>query len=434
MTPRRTLALTLGLCTVGLAAASDNPTRTGKDAMGDWTTDAPGVRRKLSVADLPRPYDTPSVDNGPQWAPRPAGALPKAPAGFTVSEFAGKLVGPRVVKAAPNGDLFVVESESGRITVLRDADRDGKAEVRAEYTSGLSKPFGIAFWPAGPEPQWLYIANTDAVVRIPYRNGDLKAATRPDTVVANLPGGGRLRGGGHWTRDIEFSADGETFFVSVGSISNVDDPDVNKNEARRAAILAFDRDGTNERIFASGIRNAVGLAVQPGKGTLWCSVNERDGLGDMLVPDYVTRVKEGGFYGWPYYYLGGNPDPRHVGKHPELKAKSLVPDVLLQAHSASLDLAFYTGKAFPKAYRGELFACEHGSWNRARRTGYKVVRIPLRRGKPTGEYEDFLTGFVVDNQSVWGRPVGVTTGIDGALYVTDDFSGTVWRVAWTGKP
>jgi len=229
---------------------------------------------------------------------------------------------------------------------------------------------------------------------------------------------------------VVFSLDGRRMFVSIGSKSNVSDDD---QEARRADILEFDPEGKNEKPYATGIRNPVGLAVQPGTGVLWTSVNERDGLGDHLVPDYVTHVEEGGFYGWPWYYLGDHQDPRHEGKHPELKGKAIVPDVLLQSHSASLDLAFYTGDKFPDEYKGDLFAAEHGSWNRARKTGYKVVRIPLKDGKATGEYEDFLTGFVTEDGEVWGRPVGVAVAKDGALLVTDDGSGTIWRVSTKAK-
>jgi glucose/arabinose dehydrogenase len=251
-------------------------------------------------------------------------------------------------------------------------------------------------------------------------------------LVENIPTGReQLGGGGHWTRDLEFSKDGKTLFVSVGSRSNVSD---DQGEARRADILAFDPDGKNERIFASGIRNAVGLAIHPETGQLWASVNERDLLGDHLVPDYVTHVEAGGFYGWPWYYIGANQDPRHKGKHPELKDKVLVPDVLVQSHSASLCMTFYTGDQFPKEYRLDAFAAEHGSWNRTRRTGYKVIRIPMKDGKATGEYEDFLVGFVTPQGNVWGRPVGVTVAKDGALIVTDDGSGIIWRVAYTGAP
>jgi glucose/arabinose dehydrogenase len=403
---------------------------TGQAARGDWTTDAPGVRRKLTPADLDKPYETKSVDNGPKIVARPEGAWPKAPAGFEVTEFASKLDRPRVVKTAPNGDIFVAESESSRIRVLRDANGDGKAEVNELFSDALKKPFGIAFYPPGNTPKYVYVANTDSVVRFAYKAGDLKASGAPEVIVDNISGGGRLRGGGHWTRDIVFSKDGRKMFVSVGSKSNVDD---NEAEARRARIFEYTPDGKNERVFASGIRNPVGLAIHPQTGALWTSVNERDGLGDHLVPDYITSVQDGGFYGWPWFYIGGNQDPRHEGKHPELKGKTIVPDVLLQSHSASLAMSFYTGSQFPTAYQNNAFAGEHGSWNRSRRTGYKVVRVPLQNGKSSGEYQDFVTGFVTPSGDVWGRPVGVTTAKDGALLFSDDASNTVWRVAYKGK-
>ncbi|MHC5543657.1 PQQ-dependent sugar dehydrogenase, partial [Singulisphaera rosea] len=378
----------------------------------------------LTIAELPAPFDTPSAKNQPHVVPRPEGAWPKAPEGFKVTEFATKLTNPRVIITAPNGDLFIAESQPGRVKVLRDADGDGTPELNEVYAQGLRQPFGIAFYPPGPNPTHVYVANTDSVVRFPYKAGDTKANAAPETIVADIPGGGRLTGGGHWTRDVIFSGDGQRMFVSVGSKSNVDD---NEGEKRRAEILAFKPDGSGETIFATGIRNAVGLAIHPTTGQLWASVNERDGLGDHLVPDYVTHVEEGGFYGWPWYYIGDHLDPRHSGKHPELKGKVIVPDVILQSHSASLDMTFYTGTAFPKEYHLDGFAAEHGSWNRERRTGYKVIRIPMRDGKATGEYEDFLVGFVTPEGNVWGRPVGVTVAKDGALLVTDDGSGTVWR-------
>jgi glucose/arabinose dehydrogenase len=401
-----------------------------RDALGDWTTDAPGVRRKITVDDLPAPYETPSANNGAKIVPRPDGAWPKAPAGFKVTEFAKGLSNPRVIVAAPNGDLFIAESGPGRVKILRDADGDGKPDSTTVYAKGLRQPFGIAFYPPGPKPTHVYVANTDSVVRFAYTEGDTEAKGQPETIVANIPGGGRLTGGGHWTRDIAFSNDGKRMFVSVGSHSNVSDDD---SEKRRADILVFNPDGTDEKTFGSGIRNPVGLAVHPTTGELWTSVNERDGLGDHLVPDYVTRVQEGGFYGWPWYYIGDHQDPRHKGKHPELKDKVIVPDVLLQSHSASLDMTFYTGSQFPDEYKFDGFAAEHGSWNRARRTGYKVIRIPLRDGKSSGEYEDFLVGFVTEKGDVWGRPVGVAVAKDGSLMVTDDGSGTVWRVAFEGN-
>ena len=426
------LSLTLiTATTLGDDASTGKRTLTGQDALGDWTTDGPGVRRKVTVDDLARPYDTPSAKNHPKVVSRPEGAWPQAPEGFEVTEFATKLEQPRVIVRAPNGDLFLSESRADRIRVLRDADGDGKPEVNEVFASDLKRPFGIAFHPLGPEPKYVYVANTDSVVRFAYKAGDTKASGKPETIVSDIPSGSEsVGGGGHWTRDLQFSPDGKTLYVSVGSRSNVDDDD---SEKRRACILAFDPDGKNERTFATGIRNPVGLATHPKTGELWTSVNERDALGDNLVPDYITHVKEGGFYGWPWYYLGPNQDPRHEGKHPELKEKTIVPDVLLQSHMASLDLTFYDGETFPKTYHHDGFAAEHGSWNRARRVGYKVVRVPMKEGKATGEFEDFLVGFVTKDGDVWGRPVGVAVDKEGALMVTDDGSGTVWRVAYTGK-
>jgi glucose/arabinose dehydrogenase len=301
------------------------------------------------------------------------------------------------------------------------------------FAKGLDKPFGIAFYPPGPDPRWLYVANTGSVVRFPYKNGDAEARGRAETVVADLPGGGRLRGGGHWTRDIAFSQDGKRMFVSVGSHSNVDDPDTTPAEKERADVLEFAADGSGRRVFASGIRNAVGIAVHPRSGELWASVNERDELGDNLVPDYVTHVEEGGFYGWPWYYIGGNQDPRHKGKRPELKDKTIVPDVLLQPHSASMQMLFYDGKQFPAEYAGDIFAAQRGSWNKAVRTGYSVVRLPMRGTRAAGDYEIFLSGFVTAGGDVWGRPVGVAVAKDGALLVTDDGSNSIWRISAGAK-
>jgi glucose/arabinose dehydrogenase len=428
------LAIFLALL-LASTALGDEPKKTvtlkGQDALGDWTTDAPGVRRKITTDDLAKPYDTPSSNNYPKVVKRPEGAWPQAPVGFEVTEFATKLIEPRVIARAPNGDLFVAESKANRIRLLRDADGDGKPEVSEVFATDLNRPFGIAFYPLGAEPKYVYVGNTDSVVRFDYKNGDIKASGKPEMIIKNIPSGNEsVGGGGHWTRDLEFSPDGKTLYVSVGSQSNADD---GKKEERRACILAFDPDGKNERIFASGIRNPVGLATHPKTGQLWTSVNERDAIGDNLVPDYITHVQEGGFYGWPWYYLGGNQDPRHKDKKPELKDKVIVPDVLLQSHMASLDMTFYDGTQFPKEYLHDAFAGEHGSWNRARRVGYKVIRIPMKEGKATGEYEDFLTGFVTKEGNVWGRPVGVAVAKDGAMMVTDDASGTVWRVAYTKK-
>jgi glucose/arabinose dehydrogenase len=417
----------------GPAPGADNATKTltGKEALGDWTTDAPGVRRKITLEDLATPYETPSANNFPRVVKRPQGAWPKAPEGFEVTEFATGFTEPRVIVRAPNGDLFLAESRANRVRVLRDADGDGKPEVNEVFATGLVRPFGIAFYPPGPAPKYVYVGNTDSVVRFSYKNGDVKATGNAEKIVSDIPSGReQVGGGGHWTRDLEFSRDGKVLYVSVGSRSNVSD---DASEKRRADILAFDPDGQNERVYAWGIRNPVGLAKHPETGQLWTSANERDLLGDNLVPDYITHVEEGGFYGWPWYYLGPHQDPRHQEKHPELKEKVIVPDVLVQSHSASLDLTFYDGDQFPSEYRNDVFASEHGSWNRARRTGYKVIRVPLKDGKATGEYEDFLVGFVTPEGNVWGRPVGVAVAKDGSLLVTDDGSGTIWRVAYAGK-
>jgi len=409
-------------------------TLTGEAARGDWLTDAPGVRRLILPKDLVAPYQTPSANNGAHTISRPDGAWPKAPAGFVVTEFATGLNGPRKMVTAPNGDIFVAESYSNRVRILRDSKNSGKADVSEVFADGLKQPFGIAFYPNGANPQWIYVANTDSVVRFPYRNGDTKARGESETIVNNVSGGGKLTGGGHWTRDIVFSKDGKKLYLSIGSLSNVDD---NERENVRARIFEYSLDAqgrrTSERTFASGIRNPVGIAIHPQSGQLWTSVNERDGLGDHLVPDYITSVQDNGFYGWPWFYIGANQDPRHAGAHPELASKVIVPDVLLQAHSASLAMTWYDGKQFPKDYRLNAFAAEHGSWNRSHRTGYKVVRVTMKGTRATGEYEDFLTGFVTADGDVWGRPVGVTVAKDGALLVSEDANGVVWRVAYTGK-
>ena len=394
----------------------------------DFRVEEPGKIRKITAPELPAPYVTDSANNGPQVVARPADAWPKAPQGFTVQLYATGLDNPRLIRTAPNGDFFLAESSAGDIRIFRGITADGKPKEVSVFASGLNRPYGIAFYPVGNNPQWVYIGNTDAVVRFPYRNGELKASGPAEHIV-DLP-----HGGGHWTRDIQFSPDGKTMFVAVGSSSNVDDPDTTPAEKNRADILEFNPDGSNMRVYAYGIRNAGGgLAIDPKSGTLWCSVNERDGLGDNLVPDYITHVEAGGFYGWPWYYMGSHQDPRHQGKHPELRDKVLVPDVLLQPHNASLEITFYEGSQFPAEYKDDIFASEHGSWNRAVRSGYEVIRVPMHHsGHASGEYEDFVTGFVVDNRHVWGRPVGVTVAPDGSLLFTDDGSNSIWRVVYTG--
>jgi glucose/arabinose dehydrogenase/cytochrome c553 len=399
-----------------------------KPPFTDYRFEEPGKIRKITVKDLPAPLATASAGNGPQLVPRPEGAWPKVLPGFKVERYASDLDEPRLIRTAPNGDFFVAESRAGNIRVFRGITDEGKPAQSETFVTGLNRPFGINFYPPGLDPQWIYIGNTDSVVRFPYKNGDLKASG-PAEHIADVPGGN-----GHWTRDIQFTPDGKKMLVSVGSASNIDDPDATPAEKNRADVLEFNPDGSAMRVYAYGIRNCVGLAINPKTGEPWCSVNERDALGDNLVPDYITHVREGGFYGWPWWYMGGHQDPRHEGKHPELKGKVITPDVILNPHNASLELTFYDGKQFPAEYQGDIFASEHGSWNRSVRVGYEVIRVPLHQtGHASGEYEDFMTGFVVDNGHVWGRPVGITVASDGSLLVTDDGSKSIWRVSYTGK-
>ena len=405
---------------------------TGQSAFTDYSKEQPGVTRKLTVADLPAPYASQGVDNGADMVSRPRDAWPKSLPGFKVEQYYTGLDQPRLIRTAPNGDLFVAVSYDDKIMVFRGVDANGKPKQVSTFATGLSQPFGIAFYPSGPNPKWVYIGDTDAVVRFPYKNGDLKASGPPQKL-ADLPGGGRLRGGGHWTRDIVFSKDDQRMFISVGSHSNVDDPDTHPEEYHRADVLEFTPEGKFIKVYAYGIRNCVGEAINPTTGQLWCSTNERDMLGDNLVPDYITHVQEGGFYGSPWFYMGDHWDPRLQGKHPELKAKVITPDVLLQPHFASLEMTFYEGSQFPASYKGDAFAAEHGSWNKARRAGYEVIMVPMRDGKATGEYEDFLTGFTTADGKVWGRPVGVTVANDGSLFVTDDGSGSIWHISYVGK-
>jgi glucose/arabinose dehydrogenase len=415
----------------------------GTAAFGDWHSDHPGTRRLIKPQDIPAPDLAQSASNRVRIVHR-TDQKPIVPNGFEVNLFASGLDEPRLIRTAPNGDLFVAESNAGRIRVLR---ADGsEAAAPSVFASGLGYPFGIAFYPPGPDPQWVYIGNTDSVVRFPYRNGDTTARGSAEVLVPHLAVGG------HHTRDVLFSPDGKIMYVSVGSGSNVADG-MDKlsgselqsfvsshplgaswgNEANRADVLAFDPDGKNERIFATGIRNCVSMALTPSNGTLWCSTNERDGLGDNLPFDYITRVREGAFYGWPWYYIGANEDPRHRNERPDLKDKITIPDVLLQAHSASLGMTFYDGAQFPAEYRGSIFAAEHGSWNRSKRTGYKIIRAIVKNGVPTGEYDDFATGFAINDSEVWGRPVGVAVDKEGALLISEDGSGTIWRISYSGK-
>ena len=421
---------------------------------GDWQNDAPGQTHRIDLTTLPAPFATRSAGNNPRTVDRPAGAQLSVPTGFKITLLLKGLSGPRLLRTAPNGDIFICETREGRIRLLRLGAGTSAPVENTIFANHLKGPFGLAFYPAGPKPQWIYVGNLNSVVRIPYASGDLHATAAPQTVVEKLAD----TTGGHSTRDVAFSPDGTRLFISVGSGSNVAETMGSKSpeeirawdsshlpgstwghEVNRADILVTDPEGKAPlTVYAAGIRNAVGLAVQPSTGLLWCSTNERDGLGDDLVPDYISHVEEKGYYGWPWYYLGNHEDPRRTSERPDLAGKAIVPDVPLQAHSASLQMTFYpetvTGKAaFPADYRGEIFAALHGSWNRTGRTGSKVIRVRLKDGKATGEYEDFVTGFVVDDGHVWGRPVGVTVADDGALLVTDDANDTLWRVAYTGK-
>ena len=442
---RLLLISSIGLASPALATAQ---VRSGAAAMGDWRQDAPGVVRHIGPDDLP-PAPTAAKASLAAMAPRPSGAAPKVPLGFKVTAFAS-LDGPRQIRTAPNGDVFVAETDSGRVRVLRAPAGAEKAANVTTFVEGLDRPFGIAFYPAGAHPRWIYIAENNRVLRFAYTSGDLRPGGPAQTVVAKIA----PTSGMHSTRDLAFSADGKTLFVSVGSGSNAAEsmsaksPEAIKaweaahavgaawdRDTDRADVLAFDPEGGGRRIFADGLRNCVSMAVNPTTGALWCVVNERDGLGDNLPPDYVTSVRPGGYYGWPWYYIGRHEDPHHRGERGDLAAKVVVPDVLIQAHSAPLGITFYNARggaaAFPADYLGDAFVTLHGSWNRGQRTGYKLVRLPMRNGAPTRDYQDFMTGFVIDDHDVWGRPVGVTVAADGALLVSDDGSGTIWRIAPT---
>jgi glucose/arabinose dehydrogenase len=355
------------------------------------------------------------------------------------------------MRLAPNGDIFLTETNGGRVKVMRPSADGSKAETVTVFAQGLTQPFGLQFYPVD-NPKWLYVAENNRVVRYAYKVGDSKASGIPEVVVPELT---PTAGGGHFTRDIAFSPDGKRMFISAGSTSNVAETMSKKTpeqikaweaehglgtawdkETNRADVLVFevgsDKPG---KVFASGLRNCVGLTIQPENGKLWCTVNERDALGDDLVPDYSTTVREGGYYGWPWYYMGNHEDPRLKGDRPDLAGKAIVPDVPYQAHSAALNLAFYTAttgaSVFPKDYLGDGFAVFHGSWNRAFRTGHKVVRVIMKDGVPTGEYQDFLVGFIADDGNAWGRPVGAVVAKDGSLLISDDGGNLIYRISTT---
>lgn len=415
----------------------------------DWRLDAPGRVHRIDLSALPGPFSTPSSRNSPRLIDRPAGAALKVPAGFHVDEYAAHLQGPRKMLVSLNGDVLVSELAGGRISLLHPSADGTRAASAAVYVDGLKQPFGLAFYPDARDPQWLYVAETNRVTRYAYRAGDVKPRGAAQAVIAQLPSGG-----GHVTRDIAFSPDGKQLFVSVGSASNVADSMSKKSpaaakawdaehgsgaawdeETDRAVVLVFDAAApAAPTVYAAGLRNCVGLTVQPATAALWCTTNERDALGDDLVPDYSTRVRRGGFYGWPWYYMGANEDPRLKGERPDLRGEVLVPDVPYQAHSASLGLTFYTassGKsAFPAGFVGEGFAALHGSWNRSIRTGYKLVRVHMKNDQPTGDYEDFLTGFIADDGNVWGRPVATAELGDGSLLMSEDGGNVIFRISY----
>lgn len=423
----------------------------GADAFGGWTEDAPGVRRLIRPSDLP-PTSSDSIADPPTVVPRPAGAMLSVPEGFKVELFADGLDRPRVVRVAPNGDIFVSEGIAGQIRVLRPNSTDSGVETVAMYAAGLNRPFGLAFYPRGLNPTHLYVAENNRVIRFPYNNGDLVARGVPKVLTLQLPSGGvsGLPAGGHWTRDVVFGPRSQRMFISIGSATNAaemmreETPEFIAqheakygrgaswgNETNRAVVLAASPKGRNAFSFATGLRNCTAMAVHPLSGRLWCANTERDRLGDNLVPDFVTPVANGGFYGWPWYYIGKFEDPRQAGERPDLAPYVLTPDVLIQAHSSPLGITFYDGTQFPEKYRNNAFVTLRGSWNRAERTGYKVVRIVTdSRGRPDGWYEDFLTGFVANNEEVWGRPVGIAVARDGSLLVSEDGNGTIWRISY----
>jgi glucose/arabinose dehydrogenase len=385
----------------------------------DTRANNPG-HHEIKLSDLPPPEVQRGPVNMSKIIPRPEGAELTLPQGFQISVWAeGDLERPRWMAEAPNGDVFVAESEGNRISVLRDKDKDGKVDERFIFATGLSRPFGMAFW-----RDYLYVGNTDAVVRFKYKPGQTKAEGSPEKI-ADLPMNGYRE---HWTRNLIFSPDNSKLYVTVGSKSNVDAGE----EPMRAAISEFNPDGTGHRIYASGTRNPIGLAFNPETRQLWSAVQERDLIGDDLVPDYVTSIKDGAFYGWPYSYIGKNEDPRRKGERPDLVQKAIVPDVLIQAHSAVLGLVFYDGKMFPDEYRNDAYVALHGSWNRSKRTGYKIIRIRFKNGRPVGGYDDFITGWMLseDNPNVWGRPVGLLVMKDGSMLVSDDGAHKIWRVTY----
>jgi len=403
------------------------------------------VPQSIAPPPLPAPFATPWFRKATRVVAMPDGRQISVPAGFTVTVFADHLQMARFMALAPNGDVFLSELVSrtaGKITVLRDADHDGVAETRETFAASLNRPFGLAFW-----NDYLYVGNNDSVIRFGYKNGQTVADGAPEKIT-DLPASdtaldqdtadrlkiplNQTRGYNHWTRNVIFNGRGTKFYVTVGSATNAT-PENQPGDVERAAIHEYNPDGSGHRLFASGLRNPVGLAWFPGSDTLWTAVNERDHLGDDLVPDFVTSVRGGGFYGWPYSYIGQHVDPTVTTPLPDLVAKAIIPDVLLPSHSAALGLLFYTGSQFPAEYRSSAFVALHGSINRSKLSGYSVARVPFRNGKPSGPPENFLTGFIArddEEKEAWGRPVGLLQLPDGSLLVSDDGGNRIWRVSY----
>jgi glucose/arabinose dehydrogenase len=402
--------LSLSLLAVALFAAP---------ALAEMGDQAPGQRFQFDPNNLPAPAPDQSVANSSNVVPIPVPPPFRLPAGFAVNKFAGPFEYPRWLTVAPNGDVFLALPDSGEVMLLRDADGDGKAELATVYARGFNRPHGLAM-----HGDHLYVADVERVWRLPWHAGDSRATGKAEPVTAYGVFGSTA---GHWTRNIAFAPDGQRFYVDVGSANNIgEDP------SPRATVQSFAVDGGDRQTFASGLRNAVGIAFYPGTNDLYVVVNERDGLGDGLVPDYLTRLKEGGFYGWPYAYIGQHPQP-DFPQRPDMVAKTIVPDLLFQSHSAPLGLVFYEGAMFPAEYKGDAFVSLHGSWNAEKPTGYKIVRVPFKNGRPVGYYENFLTGFWSGDESpanVWGRPVGLAVARDGSLLVADDVSGIIWRISY----
>lgn len=401
----------------------------GQNAFTDYTLEQPGVCRKLTEPDLPAPYATNPTANYSTQVARAQGQMPVVPPGFKVTLYASGLTNARYLLPAANGDILLAQPGAGDILVFRGVDANGAAAHQYTFASGLPSPYGMAFYPSAANPQYLYFANTNSLQRLPYALGDTAATGSAVTLATDIPDGG------HSTRSLVFTTESTPrLLIGVGSYNNYVDTDTTNIEDHRANVLAYSPDGVFQKVYASGTRNPVGLTLDP-SGRVWISVNERDGLGDNLPADYVTHVQEDGFYGWPWYYNGPNPDPRlpSVQHHPDLQNATIIADTLLQPHFAPLQIAFYTGTQFPTPYRGDLFVASHGSWNKAVRGGYELLRVRTSNGNATGDYEDFMTGFVNADGSVWGRPAGVAMGTDGALYVADDTSNTIWRITYTGQ-